>query len=151
MKTFENIDEILEFAMASEQSAVDMYTRLAENARIDEMREVFKDFAREEMQHKARLAKIKEEGIFEITTEKVSDLKIADYIGEVKPSDNMDYHEALILAMSQEKAAFKLYSILAERAPNADLKNLFLSLAQEEAKHKLRFELEYDEFVLREN
>ena len=53
--------------------------------------------------------------------------------------------------MSQEKAAFKLYSTLADRAPNQDLKNLFLSLAQEEAKHKLRFEIEYDEYVLRDN
>jgi len=28
---------------------------------------------------------------------------------------------------------------------------LFLGLAQEESRHKLRFELEYDEYVLREN
>ena len=63
----------------------------------------------------------------------------------------MDYQEALVLAMSQEKAAFKLYSKLAERSPNEQFKSLFLSLAQEEAKHKLRFELEYDEFVLRDN
>ena len=32
-----------------------------------------------------------------------------------------------------------------------DLKIVFQSLAQEEAKHKLRFELEYDERVLDEN
>jgi len=65
--------------------------------------------------------------------------------------NNMDYQDALVLAMSQEKAAFKLYSKLAERSPNQEYKNLFLGLAQEEAKHKLRFELEYDEYVLREN
>ena len=53
--------------------------------------------------------------------------------------------------MKKEKAAYKLYTKLAERAPNEDLKNIFLSLAAEESKHKLSFEIEYDEYVLREN
>lgn len=53
--------------------------------------------------------------------------------------------------MNKEKASFRLYTNLSERAPNAELKNLFLMLAQEEAKHKLRFEIEYDEYVLKEN
>ena len=63
----------------------------------------------------------------------------------------MTYAESLVFAMKKEKAAFKLYSKLAERAPNVNLKNIFLSLAVEESKHKLRFEIEYDEYVLREN
>ena len=32
-----------------------------------------------------------------------------------------------------------------------DLKQTFLGLAQEEAKHKLRFEVEYDDVILAEN
>ena len=53
--------------------------------------------------------------------------------------------------MKQEKAAFKLYSDLARMASTAELRELLLGLAQEEAKHKLRFEIEYDENVLKEN
>ena len=89
--------------------------------------------------------------MFEITFEKVADLKIADYLVNVKPSPEITYRDALVMAMSKEKAAFKLYTNLAQRAPNDQLRDLFLSLAQEESKHKLRFELEYDDFVLREN
>ena len=63
----------------------------------------------------------------------------------------MTYQDALVLAMSKEKAAFKLYNSLAERAPGNELKSIFLMLAQEESKHKLRFEIEYDDFVLKEN
>jgi len=151
MKNFESIDEILDFAIKAEQRAVNLYTGLAEKARINEMKDVFLQFAKEEMGHKARLMKIKEEGIVDLPNEKVNDLKISEYTGDVVPSDDMDYSQALVLAMSQEKAAFKLYSKLAERAPNQQYQNLFQSLAQEEAKHKLRFELEYDEYVLREN
>ncbi len=151
MKNFQSIDEILDFAMAGEQRAVDLYSDLAENAKIPEMKTVFLDFAKEEMNHKARLMQIRNEGIFAVESETVADMQIADYTGSIQPAEVMDYADALLLAMSQEKAAFKLYSKLAERAPNTELKALFQSLAQEEAKHKLRFELEYDEFVLREN
>ena len=63
----------------------------------------------------------------------------------------MTYEDALVVAMQNEKAAFKLYMTLMEKAPTQALKDIFLSLAQEESKHKLKFELEYDEYVLREN
>lgn len=151
MKNFNDINEILDFAIEAEQRAVDLYSGLSEKAVVKDMKEVFMEFAREEMSHKARLLKIKEEGILDLPEEKVNDLKISDYTGTVKPGGDMDYRDALVLAMSQEKAAFKLYSKLAERAPDEQFKNLFLALAQEEAKHKLRFELEYDEYVLRDN
>ena len=74
-----------------------------------------------------------------------------DYVVNVKVSPNMSYEDALVVAMNKEKAAFRLYTSLSERASNAGLKNLFAALAQEESKHKLRFEVEYDDFVLREN
>lgn len=151
MKEFKNINDILDFAINEEQVAVDLYTKLAENSSSAEVKEIFLDFAKEEIIHKARLLTIKENGLFDMKSEAVTDLKIGDYIVNVVPSPTMTYAEALVFAMKKEKAAFKLYIKLAERAPNADLKNIFMSLAIEESKHKLQFEIEYDEFVLREN
>ncbi len=151
MKQFENINDILDFAINEEQMAVDFYSELAENAKTEDMQQVFTEFAEEEIKHKMRLLKIKEEGFYTLEKEKVADLKISDFVVNVKPSTTMTYEEALVLAMKKEKAAFKLYTALAERAPNAELKDVFQGLAQEESKHKLRFEIEYDEFVLREN
>ena len=63
----------------------------------------------------------------------------------------MDYQDALIAAMKAEKAAYRLYTDLASATDNADLQGLFKNLAQEEAKHKLRFEVEYDDHILKEN
>ena len=151
MKEFSSINDILDFAIDEEQKAVDFYTDLAGRSTSEEMKQVFKEFAMEEVSHKARLTGIKEQGLFEVTFEKVADLKIADYVVNVKPSPEMSYRDALVMAMNKEKAAFKLYTKLAERAPNDQLRDLFLSLAQEESKHKLRFEVEYHEYVLREN
>jgi rubrerythrin len=151
MITFETIDQILDFAIENEQEAVDFYNNIASQASNDEMKQTFAQFAQEEMGHKARLLKIKDTGSVDFSVEKVKDLKIADYTVSAKPTPNMTYQDALVLAMRKEKAAFKLYLMLSEKAENADMKQLFLGLAMEESKHKLRFELEYDEFVLREN
>ena len=60
MKKFENVDDILDFAINEEQMAVDFYSELAENAKADDMRQVFTEFAEEEIKHKQRLLKIKE-------------------------------------------------------------------------------------------
>jgi rubrerythrin len=151
MKEFKNVDAILIFAIEQEQKAVEFYTELAKEAQSEEMKKVFIEFAGEEIKHKQRLTRIQEEGVFTMPKQQVADLKISDYVVEVKASGKLTYEEALVLAMKREKSAFKLYSNLAERAPNDQLKEIFKSLAMEESRHKLRFELEYDEFVLREN
>jgi rubrerythrin len=151
MKEFTNIDDILDFAIAREQDAVDFYNRLAGNARNNDMKKTFEQFAQEEMGHKARLVKIKEEGVVSLPNEKVADLKVADYVVLESEREDMNYEQALVLAMKREKAAFKLYMALSDRVDKAEYKELFKQLAQEESRHKLRFELEYDEYVLREN
>lgn len=151
MNEFRNIDDILDFAIEREQDAVNFYNKLAASARNADMKTTFEQFAQEEMGHKAKLLKIKVEGINALKNEKVQDLKIADYIVRDENRGELNYEQALVLAMKREKAAFRLYLTLSERVKDTEYKNLFLSLAQEESRHKLRFELEYDEFVLREN
>lgn len=151
MNKFKNADEILDFAIEKEQEAVNFYTRLANNARNDEMKQVFEQFAQEEVNHKMRLQKIKDDRSFVFSDEKVMDLSISDYVVPTQITPDMSYQDALVVAMNREKAAFKLYMKLASKVEDATMKDLFLSLAQEESKHKLRFELEYDEYVLKEN
>jgi rubrerythrin len=151
MKEFKTIDDILDFAIMAEQEAVDFYNSLSTQSKNDQMKKVFLEFAQEEMKHKTRLLNVRETGSFTMAEGKVRDLKISDYLVDVSPSPDMTYPDALVLAMRKEKNAFRLYMMLSEEAPGKHMQELFLSLAQEEARHKLRFELEYDEFILREN
>ncbi len=151
MKKFTSVDEILDFAIQQEQDAVDFYKELEKNSLTPDMKLVFEQFAREEIEHKARLTEVKEKGLYKMEQEAIEDLQISDYLVSIKPSPGMNYSDALVLAMKREKAAFRLYMNLSENAHNNDMKKLFLSLALEESKHKLRFELEYDENVLRDN
>ena len=78
-------------------------------------------------------------------------LDIAEYVvaGEFHPG--MNYPELLSLAMQREKAAYRLYTDLAKITPDPEARALLKALAQEEARHKLAFEIEYDTNVLQEN
>ena len=151
MKGINTVEEILDLAVVKEEEAAAFYQELAQKAEPPHMRQVFLDFAREEMGHKSKLLAIKQGKILFARPEKVMDLKIADYVVDVAPTEDFSYQQALIVAMKREKASFKLYRDLAERTDSAEVRDVFLSLAQEEAKHKLRFELEYDEYVLSED
>ncbi|RJO71511.1 MAG: rubrerythrin [Myxococcales bacterium] len=144
--------DLLDFAIEEEEAAAEFYTRLAKLQKKDWMRKVLEGFAKEEAGHKAKLLDIKQNNkFFAPTAERVTDLKIADYTVDVELSENLDFQQALIIAMKKEKSAFRLYSDLAEVADTPELRQTFLALAQEEAKHKLRFEVEYDEAILNEN
>ena len=142
------IDQILDYAIANEEKAAALYLELADSVERPGMREAFLHFAKEEEGHKARLLKIKEGEIPAVSEEKVASLGITEQLEEPVTAPNMTYAEALLFAMKAEKAAFTLYTKLAEATSDAGLQRVFRSLAQEEAKHKLRFEIEYDDNVL---
>lgn len=144
-----SVDEILDFAIAEELSANRFYTQLAAKMENEAMRKVLEDFAQEELGHKATLEGIKQGQAVEAS--EVADLKIADYLVDVEPRGDMDYQDALVLAMKSEEAAFKLYSELAANCQDQSLRETFSLLAQQEAKHKHRFEVEYDDVILKEN
>jgi rubrerythrin len=147
---FGSIDEILDFAIGKEEEAARFYTGLAQRATNPGIREAFSEFAKEEEGHREKLLAVKEEKIAFAPSEKVTDLKIAETVQDVQPNPDMDYQDALILAMKEEKAAYKLYTDLAAMTDVGSLRATFLALAQEEAKHKLRFEIEYDDLTSRE-
>jgi rubrerythrin len=151
MKQFNIVDDILDFAIANEIEAYQFYTDLAAKVDNPGMKQVFLDFAAEEQGHKKELEDIKKSKTFNISIEKIADLNIAELTVEVQPTPNMDYKAVLVLAMQKEKKSFQLYTNLAALAQNATTRQLFQSLAQQEAKHKLRFELEYDEVILKDN
>jgi rubrerythrin len=151
MEQWKSVDEILDFAIGQEEQAAQFYTDLSGRMDRPWMSKIFSDFAKEEEGHKRKLLDVKAGKQLAPVEKQVIDLKIGDYLVDVEPSPHMDYQQALILAMKKEKKAFKMYTDLASIADNENVRNLFSALAQEEAKHKLRFEIEYDDFVMTEN
>lgn len=150
MKTFGSVEEILDFAIVNEEDARDFYLKMAQKAAEGHMADMFNNLARQEKSHRDRLLRVKSGSGSLPKDSVVADMKIADYLVAVVEGPQMSYQDALILAMKREKAAFKLYTNLAARV-GEELQKLFESLAQEEARHKLHLELEYDEHVLTED
>jgi rubrerythrin len=147
MQPWNTLIDVLDFAIENETQAAKFYTELAKTATQPWMREVLTGFAREEHGHRQKLEHLKATGKLKPSDKVPADLKLADYIVEMTPTPNMDYQRALVVAMHREKAAFRLYTDLAEQAHDTEIREAFLALAQEEAKHKLRFELEYDDLM----
>lgn len=145
------VDEILDYAIGQEQQAADFYADMAKRAEKGGMKDIFIEFSREEERHRDKLREVKQGEQQLSAHQEIIDLKISDYLVEVEADKNISYQDALIVAMKRERAAFQLYTDMAEQIHDSELKTVFVGLAKEEAKHKLFFESEYDERVLRDN
>lgn len=151
MKEFESTEEILDFAIGEEQSAADFYAKLAEQVDNPAIRKMFMEFSDEELQHKSKLENIRMGSLEYLPREDVVSLGLEEVLVDVAPTDGMDYQDALILAMKKEKAAYRMYTNLAATATDPQVREILKGLASQEANHRLRFEIEYDEHVLTED
>ena len=151
METFKSVEAVLDFAIEREEEAFDLYHSLASRAENKQMQQVFTGFAEVEAGHKRRLEGVKEGETYLPVRHNVTDLKISDYLVAAEPSPAMSFQDALVLAMKREEAAKNLYNDMAASCQDELLAELFRQLAKEEATHKSRFEIMYDEYFLTEN
>lgn len=145
---FESVQAVLDFAISREVEAARLYRQLADEVTRPGMREAFLEFAAQEDGHRARLEKVQAGDTAPLPQSSVEHLHMAEYLVEVQPETGMNYQRALLYAMKAEEAAYRLYSDLASSVTEPGLVSLFRSLAQEEVRHKQRFESEYDDVVL---
>jgi len=147
----QSVEEVLDFAISREQQAVDFYTKLSTLAPGKQLQELMRGYAKEEQRHKDKLLAVKQGGVLDNAHKQPLDLKMADYLVDVEETPEMTYQDALIIAMKREQVAFKLYTDMAAKIEDAELKSLFESLAREEASHKNYFESEYDDKIYTDN
>jgi rubrerythrin len=140
---FTSVRDVLDYAISREKESYDFYQVLIALAKKPDARRAFGAFASDELRHAARLQEFRS-GEFRFEPGLVGTLGIADKAEPVRIHRDMTYTDALVVAMRKEKAAFRLYTKLASLSDDAGVKQMFSLLAQEEAKHKLSLELEYD-------
>ncbi len=151
MRIFRTFDEIIDYAIEKEMDEIEFYSEIANRMERKNVKRLFRNIALEKTARMLRLEKIKDvkSGL---NCVEIEDLKIANGLEEVDQTKNdLSYQDALIIAMKKEKAKFRFYSEMAESAVSEKCKETFLALASDEARHKLKFEIEYDEHVLFEN
>jgi rubrerythrin len=109
------------------------------------MCKVMEDFAKEELQHKEKL----ELELLKMgrTLPSQEDLLISSEDNSILDTDyllDMDYKDILLLAIEKEETSFRTYVNLLPHAADQESKDVLLAIAEEEVKHKLRFEIEYN-------
>jgi rubrerythrin len=146
-----NFKEVVTFAIRKEAEAENLYTTYSQKVKDPGAKTMFGELASEEQKHREILQGVEKKDVTEYKLERIPDLKISDFIDDQKFSPDMDFASALRLAIKREEHAFKMYNHMAEGTDDPEIKKLFSVLAQEESKHKLRLESQYDENVMWED
>ncbi|MFW6239489.1 MAG: dihydroorotate dehydrogenase [Thermodesulfobacteriota bacterium] len=148
---FENVKEVVDFAIEKEQEAHDFYMQASEQESFSGSKQMLREFAEEEMKHKRMLENLDQKGvdksIHDYRWKWIPDIKRSDYAVEMDYKPGMSYKDMLMLAMKREEKALELYNQLQDMSEEEDAKLLFKMLCQEEAKHKLALETMYDDYM----
>ncbi|MFA5292975.1 MAG: ferritin family protein [Phycisphaerae bacterium] len=147
MANLESVEDVLRFAVGREVEANVFYNLLSQYTDNPQIRALCVEFAADELEHKAKL---------ELELMKLGSVvkpyaanntflpKPLDYMVDMAKVMQMDYENLLIFAMGKEKTSFRLYVDLLPRVTRPSLREVLMELAEEEARHKVSFELEYD-------
>ncbi len=145
MGEVDSIDEILELAVAREEEAYLLYKDLAKRTKDPTMRVIFEKFADEELENKEKLElEIMKSGKAVKTAEIAANFKIEDYIENTGSVPDMNYEQLLLMAIAKEKRSVRFYIELAALVEDKEAREVLVSLAEEEAGHGARFQIEYD-------
>ncbi len=144
----DQIRKALDFALAKEREAQAFYVEWSRKAHSPAMTALFSELADAERGHEQMLRTISVDQLL-AETEPVVDLGLSQILVEIPASTDMSLPQALVLAMKREETSVALYERLATFGGPAQA--VFKALANEERRHKLRLEEDYDETVLAEN
>jgi len=146
---FKSFEELIQFAIEKEKEAILFYENASTQEPYSGGKETFLEFAMEEKKHKVLLDGFlkgdKKLGDYKFKW--VPDMKRSDYMVDLKYEKGMAYPEMLRLAMKREEKALQLYNELASKAEKSEFVKVFKMLSQEEAKHKLKLEAIYDDYM----
>lgn len=144
VRQFNSAEEVLDFAIVRENDANRFYLKLAAMVNDTALAKVLMDLAAMELAHMKKLQAVKT-GKAGLNDEDVKKADFVDYTDNISADAKMNYIDLLVIGMKKEETSRKLYTDLAAIAEGQELKDNFLQLAQQEAKHKQRFESEYEQ------
>lgn len=149
----DKIEELLRTAIKREEESNALYTQAAKMVKSAPSRVLLEELAAEELTHKAKLEDLLAGGVKWVVRgymDKVTDLKISDYLVAQPLREDADFQDVLAVAAKREKNAYDFYTAVSEVAQDQAVKNLFAWLANEEMKHKQKVETLYEETVYKE-
>jgi rubrerythrin len=143
--------EVIDYAIGREEEAARFYRELQGLAKFAPQRELLREFAKMEDNHKRKLQSVRERGPAQVKVSEPPHLNRRDSLRDAVLSPDMDYQDILIAAMKREDNSYTLYSELRGQTDDPELQSIFSLLMNEEAKHKSFFEDLYDRDVQPDN
>jgi rubrerythrin len=145
---FKSVRDLLNFAITKEQASQQFYRDLASQVKDTNTKKMFQAFSVQEEKHEEalRLEVIKQGYTLpeEADKEAISDYDWQERLELDQEAMNMNYTDVLILAIQKERAAFQLYTQLISMAQESRFRKMLLELAEEEMRHVIQIEREYD-------
>jgi len=148
MIKFGSMQEILAFAVNKEEVSYLFYTDMARMMEDEFVSGLFEELAAEELSHREQLQlEIMKMGKVVSTDDDWSNRTRAEYAVESDLTENFSYADALKLAIEKEDAAFKLYIDMLRFTEDQETIDMFTALAEEEVRHKIKFESAYKKYM----
>jgi rubrerythrin len=135
--------EILDLAISKEVAAYRLYKKMAGQVADPQMKQILESLANEELEHKTRLElELIKLGMVVSSYKQVPAELLEDDSDE--PAIDMEFKDLLMFAIKKERSALRLYINLAAMTKDKDSREMLTTLAEEEAMHEARFEMEYN-------
>jgi len=133
------MQNIIDFALNREVEAAQFYADIQLKTSSISLKKLTKDLEEMEKDHIVVLKKIFNESSSNgFDSESAKKIKLSEF--EVEDSEVNDLNEIIKIAIKREEKSFNLYSAIAEKYLDVNLKNFFLKLAEEEVSHKSMLE-----------
>jgi rubrerythrin len=147
MAKSDSIKKILQFAVSREIEAYRLYCSIAAIAKDPEVKTFITKLAKEELGHKSKLeSEIQRIDETVDTEQELDEFEPADYIDQNIAVEFKDKH-ILEIAIGKEDISFKLYSNVLPKVRDKQLKRTLTNLAEDEARHKQRLEMKYNQIL----
>jgi rubrerythrin len=148
------VEGIIRRAIRFEEDAYNFYTGASEMVKLPHVKDILNELAGEEVKHKEKLEELlagdTEQIIAEKQSQKIQDLKLADYLVASPLDEEATLQDVLLAAMQREKNSYDFYNLMADIAASEVAQELFQFLAREELGHKNKVEVLYDDIIYRE-
>ncbi len=135
--------DVIRLAIQREEEAYSFFMAMSRAVKSIGIVSMFKDLAEEELEHreklKLELMKLGEVVGPDDTSKLTEDL----FYIEADEFEQIDYADMLRLCMEKEDISFRLYLDIATQVHHEESREALLALAEEELRHKIRFENEY--------
>jgi len=145
---FETIRDLLTFAISKERASQQFYRDLAMQMKDHAAQKIFHAIGQQEEKHEEalKLEVLKQGFSLSENSEAVSgkDTEWQEQSALDQEALHMNYMDALMVAIQKERAAFQLYTQMIAMTQEPQFRRILMGLAEEEMRHVIRFEREYD-------